>query len=234
MDSIPKNTYRPSELTMNKGLFITFEGIEGCGKTTQLEKVYEWLQSLNFSVVKTKEPGGTKIGKKIRSLLLNPDSKDMNSLTELFLYSADRAQHIREIITPVLDKDNIVLCDRFSDATKAYQGYARKIDINLIEQLNTLATSGLKPDLTLLFDLDPETGLQRARKRNKTNDKDDMEGRFEREDLPFHRRVRRAYLKIAENNPERFKVISADNTAEEIFKNSKSILKEIIDGSELQ
>lgn len=219
---------------MNSGTLITFEGIEGCGKSTQLEKIYEWLKSMNISTVKTREPGGTKIGRKIRELLLDPESKDMSSLTELFLYSADRAQHVKEIIEPALENRNIILCDRFYDATIAYQGHARNLDLNLIEKLNTIATSGLKPDLTLLFDLDPETGLQRARRRNKTTGAGNSEGRFEKEKLSFHRKVREGYLTIAEKNPERFKIIAAANSMEKVYSNSRDVIKEVIDESRFQ
>jgi len=198
------------------GLFITFEGCDGCGKTTQIDLLKKKLIETGCSVSVTREPGGTTVSDQIRKILLNRDNSNIVPLAELLLYEASRAQHVQEFIRPTLvrNKRSVVICDRFYDASTAYQAGARSLKSKLVEQLNTIATDGLKPDLTFYIDIDPATGLSRARTRmKKANSKED---RFERENLNFHTRVRSAYLNIAEKEPDRIKVIDGSRSIEEI------------------
>lgn len=175
---------------------ITFEGIEGSGKSTQIRLLAAHLQERGLEVVVTREPGGCRIADEIRAILLDPANEELCATAELLLYAAARAQHVDEVIRPALARGAIVLCDRYTDATVAYQGYGRGLDLGLIEELNRLASGGLSPDLTLVFDLPVATGLHRARSRNATAAAD--EGRFEAESLAFHERVRAGYLGCAE------------------------------------
>lgn len=200
-----------------KGLFISLEGIEGTGKTTQARLLYERLIDYGFDVILTKEPGGTPIGESIREILLKIDHKEMSHITELFLYNAARAQHLYEKILPALKKGKIVITDRFSDSTIAYQGYGRGIDINLLKTLDDIATGGIKPDITILFDLDVEIGLKRNRGINKID-------RLELEDIEFHKRVREGYLRIAESEPKRIRIIDA---SEPMFVISEKIWESV-------
>ena len=197
-------------------MFITLEGIEGAGKTTQLPRLVAFLEQHGHTCVVTREPGGTAIGQKIRSLLLDPDNSDMSPETELFLYAADRAQHVRRLIEPALAEGKTVVCDRFADATEVYQGWARGLDMELVQVLNRVATGGRKPDITLLFDLPPEAGLKRAWQRITRNGKEAADCRFENEKMAFHERVRQGYLDLARREPERFVVIDALGTAAEV------------------
>jgi dTMP kinase len=190
-------------------MFISFEGIEGSGKTTQIHHMDKFFQDNRHSCVITREPGGTRIGEKIRAILLDPVSKDMDPLTELLLYTADRAQHIKEFISPFLSAGKTVLCDRFYDATIVYQGFARGLDIGLIDKLHKLLFENLKPDITILLDLPPEEGLSRAWKQIENGDRENVETRFEEEKLSFHNKVRSGYLELARLEPERFRVIDA-------------------------
>ncbi len=203
-------------------MFITLEGIEGSGKTTQAGHIVEFLQSRGHNCVITREPGGTKIGKKIRAILLDPESKDMDPLAELLLYTADRVQHINEFVNPSLFAGKTVVCDRYYDATVVYQGFARGLDIGLINRLHKLALEDLKPDITILLDLSPETGLMRAWKQIKSGTRTGLETRFEKETLSFHKKVRAGYLELARIEPERFRVIDAT-------KNENQVRKEIIE-----
>jgi dTMP kinase len=187
--------------------FITFEGIEGSGKTTQLRHLHKHLQALGYQTLVTREPGGCSISDTIRALLLDPESINMASRAELLLYSAARAQHVEECIRPALEDGKVVLCDRFSDATTVYQGTGRGLDMKNLEAINNYATNGLVPDLTLLLDYPAEEGLQRARSRN-NSDNMEAEGRFELEALAFHRRIREGYLELAKSE-DRFHVIDA-------------------------
>ncbi len=187
--------------------FITFEGIEGSGKTTQLRQLDKHLQALGYQTLVTREPGGCSISDIIRALLLDPENSNMASRTELLLYSAARAQHVVECIEPALKAGKVVLCDRYSDATTVYQGAGRGLDLKQLEAINNFATKGLTPDLTLLLDYPAEAGLQRARSRNNI-DQMETEGRFELEAISFHRRIREGYLALA-NKQERFRVIDA-------------------------
>jgi dTMP kinase len=197
------------------GFFITFEGVEGCGKTTQIRMLADRLTADGYRVLLTREPGGCLISDKIRSILLDAENRDMVPLTELFLYAAARAQHVSEVIKPALAEGTIVLCDRFTDATVAYQHYGRGIDRSTIDILNVLACQSLSPDLTVLMDCDAATGLSRAKSRIAASS-GPKEERFELEQLPFHQRVRDGYLQQAACDPERFMTVSADGTIDEI------------------
>jgi dTMP kinase len=194
---------------MERGKLITFEGIDGSGKTTQLRLLEKYLTGRGIAYLSTREPGGTALGKTIRSALLAGEY--VEPLAELLLYAADRAQHVRQVIIPALSSGRLVLSDRFYDATTAYQGAARGFDLDLVDQLNELAAAGLKPDLTLLFDLDAETALERKNESMKPD-------RLESEPLEFHRRVRAAYLALVKREPDRFKIIPATGTIEETYQ----------------
>ncbi|MBA4348771.1 MAG: dTMP kinase [Thermodesulfovibrio sp.] len=192
---------------MQKGIFISFEGIEGTGKTTQAKFLSERLMDKGYDVFLTQEPGGTGIGNKIREILLLPEHREMSHVTELLLYNADRSQHLTEKILPALNAGKIVITDRFADSTIVYQGYGRGIDLSLIMSLDNIATGGIKPQFTILFDLDVETGLMRNKGVNKVD-------RLELEDIEFHRKVRDGYLKIAKMEPERVKIVDASKPSE--------------------
>jgi dTMP kinase len=197
------------------GLFVSLEGIEGTGKTTQTKLLADRLTRDEFDVIVTQEPGGTIIGQRIREILLLPEHEEMSYLAELLLYYADRAQHLAEKIIPALEKGAIVITDRFSDSTMAYQGYGRGIDMSLISDIDSIAAGAIRPDITLLFDLDVETGLSRNRDINKVD-------RLELETIDFHKRVRLGFKEIAEKEPLRVKVIDAslpiDQAHEEAWK----------------
>lgn len=205
-------------------MFITFEGIEGTGKSTQIKKVREYLESKGREVFVTLEPGGSRIGQELRKMLLHVDNKDITPITELFLYLADRAQHVGRIIRPELEAGKIVLCDRFADSTIVYQGYGRGLDTKTLRELNEVAVDGLWPDLTILLDIDPEIGLKRATLRNIEDGKAKEEGRFEAEHISFHNKIREGYLTWAAFNKDRMRVVNAENTPEQVFKNIKKIL----------
>jgi len=207
--------------------FITFEGIEGSGKTTQLNLLAERLTRASFQVLQTREPGGCPIADQIRGILLHPDNALMDSRSELLLYAAARAQHIEEIVRPALGMGKIVLCDRFTDATLAYQGHGRGLDRNLILQLNQLASGGCRPDLTLLFDLPVEVGLSRAKQRE-IEQQDWSEGRFERERLEFHQRIRDAYLDLAHADPLRVKIIDGTASPAEVSQQVTEVVEDFL------
>jgi len=202
-------------------MFITFEGIEGTGKTTQITRVKEYFEAQGREVFLTLEPGGSRIGKELRKMLLHVDSKDIAPTAELFLYLADRAQHIAQVIRPELEAGRVVLCDRFADSTVVYQGYGRGLDTSVLQQLNEVAVDGLWPDLTVLLDIDPEIGLKRATLRNLEEGKAKEEGRFEAEHISFHNRIREGYLTWAAINHKRIKVANADGTPDEVFAGIK-------------
>ncbi len=195
--------------------FITFEGIEGCGKTTQMKLLSERLTEKGYQVVVTREPGGCPIAFKIREILLDAANSGMVPLAELFLYAAARAQHVAEVIKPALDAGNIVLCDRFTDATVAYQGFGRQLDLELIEELNSLATGRIQPQLTVLIDCPVEIGLSRAISRIDATT-GAREERFELESIQFHQRVRTGYLQLAAANPDRFIVIDGNRGIKDV------------------
>ncbi|MBF0486545.1 MAG: dTMP kinase [Nitrospirae bacterium] len=183
-------------------MFISIEGIEGAGKTTQVCMVSERLRAGGFEVVATFEPGGTEIGKRIREILLDKSFEQMSPLAELLLYNAARAQHLAEVISKALDRHAVVITDRFTDSTLAYQSYGRGLDERLIMDIDKIATGGLRPDMTVLLDLPPSIGLGRNKDANKTD-------RFEIEPLAFHEKVRAGFLELANSDPARFKVINA-------------------------
>ena len=178
----------------------------------------------------TREPGGTRIGEKIRAILLDPSSKEMDPLTELLLYTADRSQHIKELISPLLSAGKTVVCDRYYDATVVYQGYARGLDTELILRLHRLLFENLKPDITLLLDLPPEIGLSRAWKQIDQGDRDRVETRFEEEKLTFHEKVRDGYLDLAKREPKRFLVVDASQNEDKVREDIISLLSDQIMG----
>lgn len=198
-------------------MFITFEGIEGSGKTTQMARLGDWLESQGKSVVLTKEPGGTELGMKIRKMILDPETKVHHNLTELMLFIGDRLEHIAQCIQPALDAGEVVICDRYSDSTYAYQRGGRNVPEQHIQDMNTLV--GLKPDITFLLDLDIEEGLRRAKQRAALD-------RFEQEDMAFHQAVRNAYLEIAKKETERIHVIDVNNQSpDQVFESILPIIK---------
>lgn len=193
---------------MKRGLFITFEGADGCGKSTQLNLLAEYLTKKGFEVVVTREPGAKGLGEKIREILLNYDDI-VSDRCESFLFLADRAQHIDMIVNPAVEAGKIVLCDRHTDSTVAYQGYGRQLPLDRIKMLNEIAVNGRHPDLTFVFDIDVETSMKRV-----GDDKDRMESAGKE----FHNRVRYGYLEIAKQEPKRVKVLDATKTIDEISK----------------
>lgn len=196
--------------------FITFEGIEGSGKTTQIQMLSNWLEERGLEHLLTREPGGTPIGDQIRRLLLSAANNAMTSTCELLLYAAARAQHVEQVIRPALEDGRLVLCDRFRDATIAYQGFGRGLPLDVVLGLHQVDVLTLAPDLTLLFDIDARTALGRARARDTTKTRD--ETRFEIEGLEFHERVRRGYLELARAEPDRFVVIDASGSVSEVHQ----------------
>jgi dTMP kinase len=206
-------------------VFITFEGIEGCGKTTQVERLDRVLEERRIPHIVTKEPGGTRLGGYLRRILLDRDHGEMEGLTELLLYAADRAQHVAEVIRPALAAGRWIVGDRFADATAAYQGYGRGQDLDLIRRLNLAATQGVWPDLTLLLDCPVEVGLERARRRVLAGVSPAREDRFERQVLAFHLRVREGYRRLAEANLERIRVLDASLDPERVHEMVLRILE---------
>jgi dTMP kinase len=201
------------------GKLIVFEGVEGCGKTTQIQLCSEWLQSLGFSVVVTREPGGTCLGLHLRRLLLEKSPEQaIADRTELLLYAADRSQHVEEELRPNLAAGKIVLCDRYTDSTIAYQGYGRGLDMSLIHKLNSIATDGLESDLTLWLDLDVEVGLDRKRGTSTALD------RIEQEAVAFHRRIQQGYAQLATTHPQRIVRIDASTSVEKVQKQIQDVL----------
>ncbi|MDD5772543.1 MAG: dTMP kinase [bacterium] len=212
------------KLKKKNGFFITFEGPDGGGKSTHIKLLAEFLKKKGYSVVLTREPGGTALGEDIRDVLLDPRIKNLSLWSELFLYLSCRSQILEEVIKPALRSQKIVLCDRFTDATVAYQGFGRKIDIDLIKNLNGLLVGEFKPDLTVLIDIEPETGLERSCVRGGKVD------RIEKEKIAFHRRVRNGYLDLSKKESKRFLVVAGGDSLE---KNKaiiqKGVLKRIKD-----
>ncbi|HDQ39585.1 MAG TPA: dTMP kinase [Desulfonatronum sp.] len=197
-------------------MFISLEGIEGCGKSTQIVLLHQRLLDHGMPVTLTREPGGSELGRHLRALLLHQQSANLTAHAELFLYLADRAQHVAEVIKPALTAGNVVLCDRFTDSTVVYQGYGRGLDPHLLDSLNQVAVEGCLPNLTLILDLPVETGLRRARKRNVLQDLSASEGRFEAESLGFHHRIRAGYLLWAALHPGRCAIVQADLPPEKV------------------
>lgn len=209
-------------------MFITFEGIEGSGKSTALKRLKDDLTALGKGVTATREPGGSELGRTLRAILLDI-STVIGSEAELFLYLADRAQHVRQVIKPALEEGIIVLCDRFTDSTVVYQGYGRGLKPDQLHMLNDMATAGTSPDVTLLFDLEPEIGLKRAFTRNVREDKCAEEGRFEAESKAFHERIREGYLTWASLHQDRFRIIDASQSEEDVYAQVKKTLAEFIE-----
>lgn len=197
-------------------MFITFEGIEGSGKTTQIGPVVDFFRKRGIDCVATREPGGTPVGKKIRAILMDPENMVLFPMTELLLYAADRVQHVQEQIAPALAAGKTVVCDRFHDSTVAYQGFSRKIDIAAIDRVHALILDGLTPDLTFLLDLPATVGLARAWKQINSGRRSGAETRFESENLAFHEAVRSGYLELARREPDRFVIIDATVKADEV------------------
>lgn len=212
-----------------RGKLIVFEGVEGCGKTTQLQRSQQWLsdgwQALLRSqgcqpIVATREPGGTVLGVKVRQLLLEPSTAEaMQSRAELLLYAADRAQHVEGYLKPQLHQGALILCDRYTDSTIAYQGYGRGIDLGLITQLNDIATDGLQSDLTLWLDLDAATGLARTQRRG-------IADRMEQADLAFHQRVQQGFTELAQRHPQRIVRIDATQTEADVAEQIQTVLRQ--------
>lgn len=203
---------------MKKGLFITFEGIDGCGKTTQIELLKEELEKKRYTVLLTREPGAKGLGEKFREILLNYDG-EVSSNCESFLFLADRAQHIDTIIKPAINNGTIVLCDRHTDSTVAYQGYGRELDLEQIYQLNKIATNGIVPDITFILDIDIETSLQRIGKGR---------DRMENAGSEFFERVRNGYIEISKQEPERVKLLNGKSPIEEIQNTISNYVEKLI------
>jgi len=195
---------------MSNGFFITFEGGEGSGKTTQSELLYNNLKQKGLKVTRTREPGGTILAESIREILLKGEKDKMSSLTELYLFAAARRDHIDNVIAPSLKNNEIVICDRFIDSTTAYQGYAGNIDLNLINSINNFTIGSIIPNITYIFDIDPNIGLKRS--INTTSD----EIRFEEKDIGYHKKIRSGFLEIAKNNSDRCIVIDAEQELKKI------------------
>jgi len=203
-------------VNLEKGLFITFEGPDGSGKTTQAEKLTAYLEGQGFPVTMTREPGGTVLAEKLREILLDPQNHIV-PLSELLMYGASRAQHTQEIIIPALDRNVIVICQRYSDATLAYQGFGRGLDVDQVKEINRISSGGLVPDLTILLDIDITEGLKR--RESKTLD------RLEKEAISFHERVRKGYLETARIFPERIKTIEVTSDIETTFQEVTSLVQ---------
>jgi dTMP kinase len=211
-------------LTKRSGLFITLEGIDGCGKSTQLEMLVDLLRRCGLSPVVTREPGGTSIGESIRALMISDASVNMALMTELLLLAAARAQNVAEVIRPALEAGHTVISDRYIDSTVAFQGYGRGLDLGVIDELNRLATGAVAPDLTIIFDLEPEL----ARARRQAPPVGGLLGALDREQVEFHRRVREGYLKLAARYPARIRVIDATGSPEEIHQEVARVVLPLI------
>jgi len=210
---------------MPKGWFITFEGGEGAGKSTQLMLVDEWLRTLGHKTIVTREPGGTRLAEAVRALLLDPELEP-DGVSEIFLLEAARRDHVEQVIRPAIKDGAIVLCDRFTDSSLVYQGLVRGLGWEEVAGLNRLATGGLEPDLTLVFDMDPEAALARARTRN--SEGSSRESRLDDEPAEFHRRVRDGFLELAKREPGRVQVIDADGPPEKVFARVHPVLPEAL------
>jgi dTMP kinase len=206
---------------MRRGLFITLEGAEGAGKSTSLPFVRDWLQQAGCKVLVTREPGGTELGERVREILLHGREIEISGETEILLLFAARAEHLAKFIRPALAAGTTVLCDRFTDATYAYQGGGRGVALERIAQLETWVQGDLRPDMTLLFDVPVEVGLERANRRSRPD-------RFEREDIAFFERVRRTYLERAAREPQRVRVIDARPPVPEVERQIAAVLQEVV------
>ena len=214
---------------MSKGRLISFEGLDGAGKTTQMELLGQWLESQHIPYVRTREPGGTPLGVEIRQLLLNRPELEITPLAEAFLFQADRAQHFAKVVLPAMAEGKLVITDRCFDASIAYQGYARGVGVELVARLSVIATQGHVPNLTILLDLDP------SQVHSRTDTSNDQEGlregqtRFDKEAEKFHRKVREAFLTLARLYPERIKVLDASRTPQEIHEDIIALVKPLLE-----
>lgn len=205
------------------GLFISVEGPDGSGKTTLVKELSHQLEELlNVPLVVTREPGGSNIAEKIREVIIDPNNHEMDARTEALLFAASRRQHVTEKIRPALDSGKVVLCDRFVDSSIAYQGAGRKIGVKEVAAINQFATENLSPDLTIYLDVDAQVGLNRIGSKESNREKD----RLELEAISFHNRVRTAYLKLLDENPERMHLIDASQSMEEVLIDSLAIIKD--------
>lgn len=202
--------------------FISFEGGEGSGKTTLIEMLTNELNQLGYKIVKTREPGGSKIAEEIRNVILNIDNVDMDYMTEALLLAASRRQHLAEVIIPALNDEKIVICDRYVDSSLAYQGYARGLGIKEVYEINKYATEGILPELTIYIDVDPNIGLSRIKNNRREVDRLDLEK------ISFHQKVREGYLEIAKMFSDRIKIVDGNRTAEEIYKDIKKEVLNIL------
>ncbi|MCC5911106.1 MAG: dTMP kinase [Clostridiaceae bacterium] len=205
---------------MKKGIFISIEGMDGAGKSTQINLMKKFLEGQGFTVRLTREPGGTNISEKIREIILDKNNGEMEATTEALLYSASRAQHVKEFIEPALHRGEVVLCDRFEDSSIAYQAGGRALGYEAIKAINHFATGGLEPDLTIFFDISPETSLKRINSS--------QADRLEQEKLDFHRRVYETYIDLAEKNPLRIRIIKADRNIQEIRQDIEKLLIKLL------
>lgn len=208
---------------MKKGLFIVFEGGEGSGKSTMIDKVYEWLRECNYDCIKTREPGGISIAEQIRQVILNKENTDMDSRTEALLYTAARRQHLVEKVIPALENGQVVLCDRFLDSSLAYQGFARGIGIDEIYEINKFAIGDCMPDISILFDISPEVGMERINKNSQRE-----VNRLDLESLDFHNKVRKGYDIVYKNNKDRMVKINAEEPIDKVFDNVKNIISNLL------
>ena len=208
------------------GLFITLEGIDGTGKSTQYRLLLSYLKKLGYSVSATREPGGTRVGEQIRRILLDSSTKEMSALAELVLMYAARAQHLEEVVRPALNRGQVVVSDRFNDASMAYQGYGRKLGTKIVRALDRIVCGMTQPDLTLVLDLAPKVALKRAQGRELR--RNSRRGRFEAESLEFHEHARRGYLAIAGQDPKRIKVVKADRSVNEVQSEIRKLVGEFL------
>ena len=205
-----------------KGYFVTFEGTEGSGKTTVIEKVEQYYINKGYKVIRTREPGGSKIAEDIRNVILDVNNTNMDAITEAMLYAASRRQHLVEKVIPYLEQGYIVLCDRFIDSSLAYQGHARGLGIDKVYQMNLMATNGLLPDVTIYVDVKPEVGLSRIKSNNREQNRLDLEK------ISFHEKVYEGYYLVSKMFEERFKVVNGDQTRECVLNDTLAILNSII------
>ena len=207
-------------------MFISFEGVEGSGKSTAMNRIGQWLEESGHEVVYTREPGGSRLGAQFRAILLDARNCDIVPAAELFLYLADRAQHVATVVRPALERGAFVLSDRFADSTIVYQGYGRGLAVPVLDELNRVAVDGVWPAMTLLFDVEPTTGLARANARNEAEGKVISEGRFEAESLAFHTRIREGFLDWASKHSERFVVLDGMQTQDAVFELAKAAVEQ--------
>ena len=208
---------------MKKGLFVVVEGGEGSGKSTIIEKIYIWLRESGHECILTREPGGIKISEKIRAVILDKENTEMDGRTEALLYAAARRQHLVEKVIPAINSGKIVLCDRFVDSSLAYQGYARGLGIDEVFEINKFAINDCMPNVSILFDIDPEIGLERIRKNSSRE-----VNRLDLEKIDFHNKVREGYTKIYENNKDRMIKINAEQSIDQVFEEVKRIFLDLL------